>query len=489
MSFRAISFIVAILSVVAGSSAMANGYFIGHQGARSAGRAGASVVRADDLSAMELNPAGLARLDGTMIYLGNRLSYSDEYFRRAPTLDWSEQDNGVAPYVEFEGVSNENSWQLLDPILGAASDFGLDDWGFALGVYAPAGIANQRFPEDGGQRYMLLTRDVQILYFTASAAWKYNDLFGVGLSVQWVDIPRLEFELIIDANTFVGKVNPVSSELDMRAKITGADHFGFTSVVGAWFRPSPCFELALSGQVIPVRIESESTLEVTPVSPEITEEVVLKRDGELADDVTMSMPLPVTARLGGRYIYHREGVEAFDIELDIVYQSWSIVERYEMDGNGLIGELLGQRLDVDRLVLEKQWRDTISVQLGGDVVLMPEHLTIRAGAFYESPAAKPGYAYVDFYTGHQFGGSAGLSVRLYGLELAVSYTYVYQLPMTVTQRESRVYQQVPGSQCKAPYTDTMTCNEHYLGKPSAPINAGTYRAQYHLGAAALLYRF
>ena len=175
------------------------GYFSGTSGARAGGRAGAFAAKADDLSATTLNPAGLARIQGTLVQLGNRFSYNALAFERAPTLDWGHLEGGVPPYVTFDEVDNETPWQLLEPMIGVASNLGLRNFGFALAARAPAGAGKVEFSADGGQRYMMVRRDALILDYTASAAWKADDFFGVGASVQWIHVPRLEYQLVIDA--------------------------------------------------------------------------------------------------------------------------------------------------------------------------------------------------------------------------------------------------------------------------------------------------
>src|SRR5687767_13667329 len=191
------------------SSAEASGYFSGTQGARASGRGGAFAAKADDLSAVALNPAELSHAGGTLIHLGNRFSYNAHSFTRAGTLDWGQLDEGVPPHVEFATVTNQKPWQLLDPLLGVASSLGLEDWSFALAAYAPAGVGRQEFPVTGGQRYMMVSREALILNYTASGAWKYGDMFGLGASLQWIHAPRIRYALVIDANLFPGEANPV----------------------------------------------------------------------------------------------------------------------------------------------------------------------------------------------------------------------------------------------------------------------------------------
>jgi len=160
-----------------------------------------------------------------------------------------------------------------------------------------------------------------------------------------------------------------------------------------------------------------------------------------------------------------------------------------VDGDGLVAEVLNQELDVDRIVVRKDWQNTYSLRLGGDYRVLPGWLTLRAGGVYESPASPEGYSYVDFFSGHRLGASGGFTVSLWGLDLSASYTYVFQLPVTVSESESKISQQVPGSACPAPYTDESLCNAHYLGREAAPANAGTYISDYHLVSLSVAYTF
>lgn len=469
--------------------AQAGGYYSGMQGARAAGRAGAFTAKADDLTAVIYNPAGLARIDRNLVQLSNRFSYNALEFTRAPTLDWNQEEDGVAPVVEFDTVRNEEPVQLLDPLLGVASRLGTQDWAFSLVAFAPAGVSRVEFPLDGGQRYLMVSREAIILNYSASAAYEFQENFAVGASLQWIAVPRLRYSLVIDANQFPRRAHPVSSELDMHASTAGSDPFTLNAVLGAWYRPLPSLELGISGQVIPSQIETKSKLAIDPVRPEVAGEVELRRDGEPADDVRVTLPLPVTARVGVRY-RHLEGKrELFDVELDVAYESWSRVDRFSLDSNGIQATLLAQTLDVGKIEIDKQWRDTVSASLGGDFAVIPSRCTLRAGIFYESAVAPPAYANVDFAGGQQLGGTLGASLQLANVELALAYEYRVQPSFSVSEQDGRVYQEVPGSQCRAPYDDPATCEEHYLGQPAPVVNAGEYAAYSHAASLDVLYRF
>ena len=490
MKARAGALAVLLAAGLLPSVARGAGYFAGSRGARAAGRGGAFTAGADDLSAVMFNPARLTEIGGKLvIQVGNRFSYNAVDYTRDPTLDWGQLQNGVPPYVEFRAVHNQAPWQLLDPLIGAASNLGLRDWTFALAAYAPPGIGREQFPIDGGQRYMMVSREAVILNYTASAAWRYRDRFGVGVSLQWIHVPRLSYSLMIDGNTLPREVNPVASELDMLATVSGSDPFTLNAILGAWYRPLPFLELGVSGQVIPTQIETHSRLSVAPESSRITEAVELTRDGRPADDVKLTLPLPLTARAGVRYIHLRGGRPLFDLELNVGYESWSRVKQFTVDGNGLQANLLAQRINVGLIEVDKRWRDTISVHLGGDVIVIPGRLTLRGGLFYETAVANRSHAHVDFVSGSQRGVAAGASFFVRHVEVAIAYEFRQQPAIRVGEGDAKVYQEAPGSRCQGDFLSPDNCHPQYFGQPAPAVNAGTYAAHSHIALLDLLYRF
>ena len=468
------------------------GYYSGTLGAEATGRGGAFTAKADDLTAVSYNPAGLAKIGATLIQVGNTFSCNASSFTRAPTLDYGQHPNsetGQYPLVPFAKVNNQQPWQTLDPMLGVASNLGLRNWGFALAAYAPPGISREGFPLSGGQRYMMVSREAIILNYVASVAWKYRDVFGIGATAQWIDVPRLNYSLVIDGSVFSQTANPVSSPYDMLATSKGTSAFTFNAVLGAWYRPVPFLELALSGQVVPANVVAHSNLSVTALDPGTLGDVTLTRNGPAASDVTLTLPLPMLFRSGARY-RHLEGKrEIFDIELDVEYETWSRVKRFSIDTNGLVANAQSVHdIALGTINIDKNWRDTVAVRLGGDYALMPDRLTLRAGAYFESAVASPAYLDVDFPGGLELGGSLGASLFLRRFELAIAYQLRVQPSVSVSEADARVYQQVPGSPCLSPYTSS-SCNPNILGQPSPVVNAGTYSATTQLVALDVLYRF
>jgi long-chain fatty acid transport protein len=463
------------------------GYFGGQNGARAAGRSGAFAARADDLGAMMFNPAGLANLDGTMVQLANQLSYNAYSYTRAPTTDYGKVPNsdGSYPTATFTTVHNQQPWQTALPMLGVVSRLGLTNWTFALAASAPSGIGSEEYPEDGAQRFMLVKREAIILSYAASAAWRHGDVFGIGATAQWIHVPRLIYSLMVDGTRSPGEINPVSSPVEILTTIHGSDPMTLNAIVGAWFRPTPAFEVAASGQILPAKIVAHSTLSLEPRGTGLG----TLKTGSGADDVTVTLPLPLLARVAARYRHLVAGLELFDLELDVEYETWSRVDRFTVDAHHLRVDYSGDHIFIDQIQIDKQWQDTVAVKLGGDYAAIPGRLTLRAGAFYVTPTAPTAYTSLDFSTAAVRGGSLGASVLFGQVELSLAYQLRVQPTVNVAESDGRVYQQVPGSACTSPYTDTDNCNSHTLGTPGPVVNAGTYQATSHLVLLDLIYRF
>jgi long-chain fatty acid transport protein len=480
------------------SSAHAAGYYSGSRGGHATGRAGAFVAKADDLTAVTYNPAGLASLNTTVIELGNRFSYQVQEFSRSPTLDTGSTAM-PQPEVSFAPVKSAGL-QALDPLLGIGTNFGLKDWGFAIAAYAPAGSAGASFPVDGGSRYLMVSREALMLNYALSAGYRITDFLGIGVSLQAVVMPSLKYSLVVNGRVPPAGATPVSSQFDMLSTIEASDMFTPYGTIGAWLRPAKFLEFGASVQLSPWDIVAKGQLDVEPLSPPdgITEDQKLRLErldpvlGYVgANDVELTLPLPPIARAGVRYVHMVGARELFDIELDVVYEGWSQVDKIHLATNGLVAQYLGQNpIQIGDIDIQKRWKDTFTFALGGDVSVVPDLLKMRAGVSYETAAADPAYASVDFATGAQIGAGLGASVVLGGLEVGLALEYRVQPTVTVRPGEGRVYQQTPGAACVAPYTDPAECfYASTTQQPSPTVNEGSYNSS-TLGATLdLTYRF
>ena len=181
---------------------------------------------------------------------------------------------------------------------------------------------------------MMLSREAIILNYTVGAAWKFRDVFGVGATLQAISVPRLDYSLMVDGTAMQQTVNPVQSPLDMVASTSGSDWFTFNAIVGALGPAGPVPAIRRGGAGGAQQHHDQQHAAGDAARPDSGAGRPDAR-GHPANDVSVTLPLPLFARVGARY-RGPGGREVFDIELDVEYETWSRVQRFRVDTNGLI---------------------------------------------------------------------------------------------------------------------------------------------------------
>lgn len=470
---------VSLLAASAGP-ALAAGFELLDNGTRAVSRGGAFSALADDETAVALNPGALTRRHGTRLFLSNNFYHAPVTFTRDATdIPIGVLPPGVDGSVPTQPADNKKPWFLLGPVLAAASDFGLENWQFALSFYAPASIGAADYDKDAGSRWMLTQIDLKVAYVGASVAYGWKDRFGVGITLQNAMALSVNFRQITDGSN-AGGLHPYYGPFDLETEIQLADYFAPTAIVGAWFRPIERFELSLSGRIIPVYFHATGDLTLHNV-PGITafspEELVV--DGSTA---SLDLVLPPTARLGLRYRHpDGHGGELFDVELDVVYEAWSMFKRYNAKLGGTLNVIVvGQ--EVPDLVLEKRWRDTLSVRLGGTYNVLRDRLSLSLGGFWESGAVPNGYEALDFLSFSRFGFGLGAHLTLGKFALGASYAHVFQQDRHTDEAHGKLYQIRPLDPCP----DKCDGGKGWSG---VPANSGRFESSFDILSVSLALGF
>ncbi|MCP4446656.1 MAG: hypothetical protein GY811_15120, partial [Myxococcales bacterium] len=247
---------VAFFSVGAAASAHAGGITNPGYGSQAQPRAGAFVAKADDPSAIFHNPAGLAKLKGTIIQLGVNLMNFSQKFQRSGTYDaCTHMKCPVAPLPyegqSYEQIENQSHGKVhigdfaVVPLLSASSDFGLDiPLVFAAGIFAPGvGSADREFAPDyiiendrnrppPPGRYDVLSQEVAVLYPSVAAAYSLSKKLDIGARVSW------GFADVKAETSLWGLRNYEEWEsLDVQFSTEAKDHFVPAFGFGALYRP------------------------------------------------------------------------------------------------------------------------------------------------------------------------------------------------------------------------------------------------------------
>ncbi|MEZ4465462.1 MAG: outer membrane protein transport protein [bacterium] len=439
--------VASLLLAAAPATALAGGFESEYpdNNARVLGRAGAFAARADDPSAIQYNPAGLARLHGVNLLLSVNLVNVTQAF--AP------DDDVRARRVRSFDAAEQQVDLIAAPMLALQFDFeALPAFDFAVGVYGPSGTTHRKFPgqwtidavtdsrgQDArddlrgvqssalSQNGLLAEAEMLQAYPTVAVAWTATDELRVGVSLQ---------ASFLDAkiSKSIGGPAPGVVTLDV------ADPFTPTAILGVLYQPLPWLEVgAMYRPSFENVARGKARLDLyqgpcpqgacptdgseIPLGPYGLEGTVPFRraDGTPDNDITFTFTNPDILRVGARYIHPR-----FDIELDYIWQRSSSHDGFliEFDAEQALLPGLDEPVPVPVVLDERHYVDTHGLRLGSDVVVLPEVLTIRAGASYETGSSPDAYTTLDFPGLDQWSVAAGATVHLGLVDIDAGFTYV-----------------------------------------------------------------
>ncbi len=476
------------LSSLMAVNAAAAGFEVGSNGSVAVSRGGAFTVKADDLTAMEHNPAGLMRGKGTRVQWSHNVVHSPARFTRAATQIPHGDNPSIKPGYEGAGqkvdplapTENQTPWFALGATFVAATDFGLENWAFAVGVFGPSGAGHQEWSVNGGQRYMLTKLDVLLVYYSAAMAWGKKDHYGLGATLQVAHQPKTDLSLVTDGTTG-GDLAPYYSPTDVEATIHVTSAPAVTAILGGWYRLTQNWEVALSGRVVPVTLHGKGdiTLANTPTGSQFS----AKQLAVEGSSAKMDLVIPPTAKAGVRYRGVDGDKERYDLEFDLVYEAWSMLNEYDLRLGGTI-KLFANKQAPEHVIIGKAWRDTVSARLGTTYHLKDSPLSVSAGTYVENGATPTNYANLDFTSFNRLGVSAGVQAHLSRVDLSLAYMHVFQESQTVSELYGKVYQQRPVAQC--PKECQGPGGVQYDG---VPANAGTFETSFDIISASVQVNF
>ena len=311
------------------------------------GRAGAFVARADDPTAVAYNPAGLAKIGGTdrsWSATGSRTTATRTRARRRWTGATPAERHGAERYVR------QGAQRQAVAGAGAAARASPRTWACATGAsrWRPSrrpGEPSRRgdFPLDGGQRYMMLSREAIILNYTATAAWKYHDLFGVGVTLR-VD-PRAAARLLAgDRRHAVRRRGQPGVEPPRHAGDDDAARIRSRSTRSSAPGSARCRSCEFGARGAGGAGEHRDQQHAGGARPSTRRWATVDADARRHARQRRQRHAAAAAdraRVGARYRHLARTRELFDVELDVEYETWSRVNdftrRHPRPGGGLPG--------------------------------------------------------------------------------------------------------------------------------------------------------
>lgn len=510
----------ALVSLAFAAPAFAGGFEIGDNGTRALGRGGAYVAGVDEPSAIYYNPAGLMRIDGTAATLNLNLLDSNTTFQRAPFIYEDELDRRD-PEREIRFSRETQQTKIFPAPMGfAATNFGLENWRFGIGAYGPSAFGApsyrtmQRRPDDfagdpcgvytpcrdvraadgeedidesvitrdGGQAYMIEEQSVLVIYPSLAVAHLFEDAnLSVGLTAQ-LALLIVDFSVGVDGDlsqaTDIQGENVQSTERDDFYVPTTLNATGVsgTGILGLMWEPHP--RVAIGASYRP-QFGFHAKGDIDLVFPP----GLSGADLSLTDDsATLDLRFPDVVRAGVEYTHLNAAEQpVFDIEFNFVWENWSVTESFVVNVPGRVDDSAGT-LDnraIPELVLPKEYRDSYSLRLGGDVSALLDaegHGPVfRWGVGYERGASPEEWTNLDFPSLTRVSGSVGFSYHVGDFSIDLGYSYVWSPDLTVEDGEYQLL--APLYACNDPSNPSYPadrCAELEGTAPTHAVNNGDY---------------
>lgn len=367
--FLVVVFLVLPILLVA-SSAAAGGMYFTDRGVRPMGRGYAFVAGADDAQSLWYNPAGLA-FAGDQIFLDLSLTLLETDFTRV--------DGGGN---ELPTVSLESPPTPV-PMLAITNDFGLEDWGFGLGVFAPNMIP-LRWPKEvsvegasqpAPQRYSLYNLDGSAaVHIAAGAAWRPIPALSIGADVQFV-VGSLTTETALSSCDRVLCTYPENPEWDAQSQMN-LPVFSVLATFGATYIAGPV-RFGASFQ-LPHNLGGTATLKVRLPEAAIFDDAYV--DGDQAD---VDLWMPWILRLGVEV----RPVDRLRVEFATVIEGWGVQDALTVTPQDIVLRNVTAIGDypVGKIEVPRNMNNVLSLRLGGSLAVDPEQrVTVQTGINFET---------------------------------------------------------------------------------------------------------
>jgi len=403
MRFRLL--VAVALTCGAVTAASAGGFAVPEMGARRTGMA-AVVGRPDEPAAVLHNPAGLALLPGTHLYLSMGLSLLDTSFRLRP---WQDSDRFIDQPVDADGYYPETepsrAFGVL-PMLVATTEILPAKLYAGLALYV-GNATGSAFDKNAPTRYHLIDGYIVAPLGSLSAAYRFNDwlVLGGGLGLMNVRIHgRRHIFPVIDGTDVSGFVGTRSELI-----IDGSDWMP-TWDLGALVTPHP--RVSIGAGIIG---RSKATL-TGPVQINFGDDV---GGGTWYGEQKTGLLLPWSFLAGLNVDVHPQ----LELGGELRYWLYRQYDEQRIDVDGIIF--------VDQIVTPKNYRDSYQVSGGArlhSLAAVPG-LEAMLGMHYDRTPAPKETVSLDQPTFSHVGLHSGLRYQRGRYRVGLTYAhYWYKVP-------------------------------------------------------------
>ncbi len=389
------------------------GFQVPEQGGASMGMGMAFIGKADDLSAVYHNPAGLTQLKGNHVYFGLA---------------------GISPKATYTrtGFDGEDTKDDVIPIpaLAFSTDFGgrFENLVAAFAVNVPFGLRDE-YDELGAQRYMTTHISLATVYTGPYVAWQVTPKISIGGGVQYVyAAAELGQRINYGGSLYLQalQTNPAladpsmieNPDLDGILEVHEGTESGFAGNLGILVQAKDNLQFGLSWRSgIDLDIEGD-------VSLTIPDTVTLLSGGLMQSlDTTGKVTIALPQVVGAGVSY--QPVEKLTIISDVNWINWSVYEDIDFD----FEENTVYFPDASN---PRNWEDSFAFRVGTEY-LLSEQYALRAGYIYDQTPIPDDTHGPELPTSNRNLITLGFGYRWNNLNVDLAYAHMFVDDRTVDE--------------------------------------------------------
>ena len=372
-------------------AADAAGLYFSDGGVRPLSRGGAFVAGADDLGAMQYNPAGLADAGTSLMLDASWLSFSSDFTRQTQVSDPS----GATHVVTSPQVHGSAPLEPI-PTLGVSIALGKEQrWTIAAGAFAPyAAIAS--YPQTvNGQpapsRYSLVSLNGSLLAIPGLyVAYKPIEQIRIGVGVQALVGTFNASEVFSASPSNKLLASPEDPNYDTYGQLKAGPIFAPSANAGITVVPEEHLRIGLSYQ-LPYVVDTPAT-----VNLKLPDAALFDNAYQSGDKAKVRFELPPVLRAGVEFRTKLAKRDLLRIELSYKREFWTVEHSIQVEPENIQlykVTALPSPYAVQPITFPRNFENSNEIALGGEFSFPVGNYAfdLRAGVNYEQSAIPTAY--------------------------------------------------------------------------------------------------
>jgi long-chain fatty acid transport protein len=338
------------------ATSLAAGFSIFEAGARALAMGGAMTAQADDPSAIFFNPAGIAHLEGTQLYLGASFIFAGSEFAGADP----------APGA---GVTEQTGTMFFTPVNAYLTHSISPNVTAGVGIFNPFGLGHDwDNPDVFTGRTIVHEVSLVTWNVNPTVAWNFSEFLSVGIGVQF-------YYAATELKQYMQQPSPVGPGMIDVGTVTldGQNEFDYGFNIGARVRPNEHVVLGASFRsAVQLNIDGDANFnQILTGNPAIDAAVAAGFPPDQPGGTEIDLPWLVS--LAAAYT----GIERWAFEVDVNIFGWSTFDELPL-------MFATRALNTTR---PQEYNDKVSIRSGASFDLN-DHFELRGG-YYFDPTPQP----------------------------------------------------------------------------------------------------